>query len=377
MSHEYPHPTLTPIVGEPDFDTVQQLCAELYTNAMSVASDRGGGNHGHLALLMTQEEYTTTAGNNFEPPINPGPNPIHPIGATQHQIIEANRIHSADKIEHKAYLNVGQALKAMIIKAIQPVYINILKDPVLGFANITARQLLQHIKTTYGRITTDILVANSEALSREWSPDDPIENLWMHVDKCRRLATAGADPITDATAVHTTINVLEKSGVFADAIRDWRKRPDNEKTWENLTTSFNYANKERLRDLTTKKAGYHGANQARGSIEHTLAEAHATIRALQSAAAASIAATQTRSTPLVTTPTTAPPTISNIKNWHYCWTHGLGKNSKHTSKTCNRKADGHKEEATITNMMGGNNSITRRWGEKEVYKRTPRPPKEA
>ena len=42
---------------------------------------------------------------------------------------------------------------------------------------------------------------------------------------------------------------------------------------------------------------------------------------------------------------------------YYCWTHGLGKNRKHTSATCNNKAEGHKDEATADNMMGGNNKI--------------------
>ena len=42
---------------------------------------------------------------------------------------------------------------------------------------------------------------------------------------------------------------------------------------------------------------------------------------------------------------------------YYCWTHGLGKNRNHTSATCNNKAEGHKDEATADNMLGGNNKI--------------------
>ena len=57
---------------------------------------------------------------------------------------------------------------------------------------------------------------------------------------------------------------------------------------------------------------------------------------------------------------------------HYCWTHGATRNKDHTSKTCSRPAEGHKTEATLFNMMGGNNSIQRQRGERAVFKRKPR-----
>jgi gamma-glutamylcyclotransferase (GGCT)/AIG2-like uncharacterized protein YtfP len=37
----------------------------------------------------------------------------------------------------------------------------------------------------------------------------------------------------------------------------------------------------------------------------------------------------------------------------YCWTHGYVYNEKHNSQTCNRRSEGHKENATIDNKMGG------------------------
>ena len=99
-----------------------------------------------------------------------------------------------------------------------------------------------------------------------------------------------ADPITEATTVQTTVNVIEKTGVFVEALRDWRKKPEAEKTWKTLQSDFNYANKERLRTLTTKKADFHRAFAARMTMEATLAEAQATIKALQAATISSLAA---------------------------------------------------------------------------------------
>eukprot|EP00543_Licmophora_paradoxa_P001034 CAMPEP_0202446870 /NCGR_PEP_ID=MMETSP1360-20130828/5448_1 /ASSEMBLY_ACC=CAM_ASM_000848 /TAXON_ID=515479 /ORGANISM="Licmophora paradoxa, Strain CCMP2313" /LENGTH=108 /DNA_ID=CAMNT_0049063595 /DNA_START=267 /DNA_END=593 /DNA_ORIENTATION=+ len=48
---------------------------------------------------------------------------------------------------------------------------------------------------------------------------------------------------------------------------------------------------------------------------------------------------------------------NNKTKIYYCWTHGLSLSHKHTSDKCRFKANGHKEEATATNMMGGCNII--------------------
>jgi hypothetical protein len=49
-------------------------------------------------------------------------------------------------------------------------------------------------------------------------------------------------------------------------------------------------------------------------------------------------------------PTQATPNVlvSSVPMF-YCWTHGLGFSSNHTSCTCKTKADGHVEDAMIKN----------------------------
>ena len=38
---------------------------------------------------------------------------------------------------------------------------------------------------------------------------------------------------------------------------------------------------------------------------------------------------------------------------YYCWSHGIGLNKNCTSGTHSNKKDGHKDDATADNMMGG------------------------
>jgi hypothetical protein len=82
--HSYPNPVLTKIVDEPSNASFKQLKTELYDNAMSVPSNRGGGAHGHLAIIMafTQDGVMLGPGNQWEDPLNPGNTPDI-LGATQ------------------------------------------------------------------------------------------------------------------------------------------------------------------------------------------------------------------------------------------------------------------------------------------------------
>lgn len=44
---------------------------------------------------------------------------------------------------------------------------------------------------------------------------------------------------------------------------------------------------------------------------------------------------------------------------YYCHTHGLGYDREHTSITCNRKAPGHVDSATVIDMQGGTQKIAK------------------
>jgi hypothetical protein len=49
---------------------------------MSVSSYVGGGHHGHLSIIMTNEEYFAITGDVFPVPDNPGARPEAVVGMT-------------------------------------------------------------------------------------------------------------------------------------------------------------------------------------------------------------------------------------------------------------------------------------------------------
>lgn len=335
----FPYETLTPIEGKPTNTTLQLLQRQLYTNARAVDSPRGGGTHGHMAMLLSDAEYIARAGVPFLIPFHPGAAPDTAVNATAAQIAEAIRAYNQALADVTLYNRLSAALTAQIITAVNASFLSTLEDPDFGFSDITPRAMLAHLRTEYGTMTPEELEHNRAALSEPWNLDEPIEDLWAKIANIQRVATLGQVPIPDITVITLTLAMIEKTGMLATTTEKFRLRPIDEWSLDVFKAEFKRGNQERVRKLTAGDAGYHGAHQA--SLQTPLPAV---------AAAAAV-------TPL---PTPVVPVHVSVDGgkMYYCWTHGLGTHRNHTSATCNHKAEGHKDDATAFKMKGGNNTIS-------------------
>ena len=73
--------SLTPIRGEPTYETVHKLWNKIKANARSVYSHLGGGTHDHLGLVLKAAQYADTSTTVFIRPAHPGPLAI-PLAVT-------------------------------------------------------------------------------------------------------------------------------------------------------------------------------------------------------------------------------------------------------------------------------------------------------
>ena len=341
----FPHKELDPLPTDhrPNHTDVVKLQEQIYANATTSLSTRGGP-YGHLGLCYPEAPYLLLPGAiAWVNPVHPGPAPVTPVNATAAQITEANRLFLVAQNEYALYIATLSALRNCLIIAIPAQYIAMLKHPTLGFATVSPRAILAHINTQYGHVGPDDLTANDAKLKKPWDPTEPIENLWTLLQQVQLFA-AGHSPITDDQLTRAAVETLEKSGVFAMEIRDWRKKPDDQKILANLYSDFSAANKERHRQMTASAAGY--AN----------------------------AATQQSNSKKDDASTTCNRT--GATNAYYCWSHGVSKNSKHTSATCNNKFPNHCSDATIWDTKGGNRFLQTKPGLTQVWqKRPPRIPR--
>jgi hypothetical protein len=102
-------------------------------------------------------------------PTAPGRDPANTDG-TADQISAARHIWEEDAQTYRTDTSVQQALKKQIISVFEPMYLDVLNDNMVGFANIPARDMLDHLFVTYGNITAVDLEINFEHMRREWDP---------------------------------------------------------------------------------------------------------------------------------------------------------------------------------------------------------------
>jgi hypothetical protein len=86
---------------------------------------------------------------------------------------------------------VQQALKKQIISVFEPMYLDFLNDNMVGFTNISARDMMYHIFSTYSNITSVNLEINFEHMRRSWDPQQPIESLFKQIQYCADYSEKG------------------------------------------------------------------------------------------------------------------------------------------------------------------------------------------
>jgi hypothetical protein len=127
----FPHNSLPTATGEPILEDLKIISRYLSTNTMRVSSNEGRGRHGHLCLIMMNDEYFALATDVFTALENPGATPVHVDNTTVARITEANHANKEATRVYLTYNNVDQAFKKLIIDAFKDQLINSLSDEVV------------------------------------------------------------------------------------------------------------------------------------------------------------------------------------------------------------------------------------------------------
>ena len=361
---KFPHPTLTRMHqegGRPTYRPIAQMHVKLNANAAAIHSNGGNGKLRYLALTIPEEKFLKVSeGVAWEPPTNPGTTVTHQDDATGPQMIEDRRLHDEATNRFLRYKTIEAQLRNQIIGATDPMFIEALRDPLVGFGRVTPLELLKHLYGAYGRITAADLEDNLATMSSPWSPPTPIEQLFRQIDDGRTFAAAGNDPISERSAIRIGYKLIVGNAKFALACREWRLYLEEGANMKEFKQHFRTAAQDLTNAETTGGAGYGSqANAAYGeSGDDEVATAFANLMENNAKQEAALAACQTE---LADIKAKMSKTRARPGKWVYCWTHGFTKNDSHTSKTCRYKKEGHQDEAQINNTMGGNEFRKEQW----------------
>jgi hypothetical protein len=379
----FPHPVLPTVQGEPDYQTIHATRKFLQANSRAIETHLGGGTLGHLGLIISDASYAIIAPTTDDKPTlwitpqDPGRAPAT-TERTAAQISAARQIWEEDVQTYQTCTSVQQALKTQIISVFDPMYVDILNDNMVGYANISARDMLDHILETYGNITAVDLEINFEHMRQAWDPQQPVETLFKQIQDCASYSEAGPVLVGHLQQINVGYAKIFATGHFMSTCHRWNKKLTVEKTWTQFKSYFAAARcqHKQMQGEYAATDGYHSANTAVTHNEYQMAKA--AIGALANLATATTAdrgvvAALTQANSRLAKQREDNSTklrelkallkkeltenrgqrIYNPSPRNYCWTHGYKVGSTHTNLTCNLPRPGHKTEATLADNMGG------------------------
>jgi hypothetical protein len=184
---------ITKIDGQPMDEDLNLLTKELTNATGSVTTQNGGGEHGHVGMVVEEAKYITFSRNaeRFLVPKNPGP---YPTSVDPDRIIRERQIaeHKAEVVEYETYLGVENYLRSMIVKSPDNEWLAEVESKTMGFNHLSAKALMTHLSNVGGSLDhMDVM----ELISNIQKPWDAIETPAAHFargDKYeRQLLKAG------------------------------------------------------------------------------------------------------------------------------------------------------------------------------------------
>jgi hypothetical protein len=259
----FPHPILPTVEGKPDYQTINATRKFLQANSRAIDTHFGGGTLGHLGLIISDAAYsdiappTADAPTFWKTPNAPGRAPATTDG-TAAQLSAARHVWEADVQTYRTCTSVQQALKNQIIGIFEPMYLEILNDKMLVYANISARDMLDHLFETYGNITAVDLEINFGHMHRAWDPQQPVEILSKQIQDCADYSEAGGVPVGPSQQINVGYAKIFSTGHYMSACRRWNDKPAAEKTWTHFKSHFAAAHHQhkQMQGETAAHAGF-------------------------------------------------------------------------------------------------------------------------
>jgi hypothetical protein len=252
-----------------------------------------------------------------------------------------------------------------------------LNENMVGFANISTRDMVEHLFSTYVNITAVDLEIKFENTQQAWDPQQPVEALFKQIQDCADYYEAGGVIIGHPQQINIGYAKIFATGHFMSACRRWNENHHIEKTWTQFKSHVAAAHRQnkQMQGESAVTAGYHSANAAVGQTEDQLAEA--TIGALANlvtATAADRGVVATLSEANACLVKQLEDNSNELRELNaliikervekrgqrsfnpspnnYCWTHGYKVGNTHTSLSCRLPKPVHKREATRADNMG-------------------------
>jgi hypothetical protein len=177
-------PELTKVCGEPTSESLFKLRNELKANAKSVYSNLSDGDHGHLALVLSDAQCALLTALPFIRPIFPGALVVPPNTSGRGPMATVMKEAHQERIQlFREVQGVEKALMQQIVQAVEAPYPSSIRDRDSNSFRGTVHDILTCLQEVYGRVSPQMLEDRDNDLrSMVYKPQQPIDVVFNAVE---------------------------------------------------------------------------------------------------------------------------------------------------------------------------------------------------
>ena len=237
--NSFEYPELTKIFGRPSYDSLKLIEDELKANAQAVFSPLGGGQHGHLGLVVSPFQYASVSNIPFITPPTPRPFVIIPQEAP-HVAQQRLAQHNTSKELFQEVHGVKRALVQQLIQAVDKTYLKDMRHPLTNtLDHLQIYEILNNLFQRYGQISaSQLTVLEEQVKNMAWDPSQPIDNIFTAIDRLSDAAYRAGSEYSAAQKNNMAQVILTRTGAFRTGLRNWLHLPIPMRTWEAFKTHF-------------------------------------------------------------------------------------------------------------------------------------------
>ena len=170
----FPFPTISPIIGVPNYSSISEMHMKWNSNAVSVQSNLGCGTLRLLYLTVSPAVYATLSASIFVVPVNPGSEPVIPKHSTGPQIADISYAYHVANTLFNEYDRTDKALRKIMLASVKEIYVRSLRHRYAGYGQTNTQKLLAHLYATYTNITSANLQANYVKLRASYNANHTV-----------------------------------------------------------------------------------------------------------------------------------------------------------------------------------------------------------
>ena len=152
-------------------------------------------------------------------------------GGTAAAIGDALRANTEKIRQFDEYNVIMQALRKQIVDTVEENFIMSLRNMYTRYSSVHPKDLLAYLFETYGKITPEDVIANEKKLIEDWDGNEAFEVIIERVNNCIDFANEAGRDYTDKQIMDRVFVIVANTGLYADDLKIWKKRPEDEKSW--------------------------------------------------------------------------------------------------------------------------------------------------